>query len=278
VWPPGGAPDVVPATVGDPADAPTRAAAVVLFRKWLLPAFRGQSLASSDLQLIRTTFAKIHHHKPEQIWAAVLADEIERAARQKRATQLGGARPPVDKPAADVLTIKRKKGARNSTPSGNTPVKRRIAERRGKHVVFELFRELEGGEETLARLEGTIQNADHSSASPYDCAAPAELVVPNAIARLADIPFAETLPEYATDTELIQVLIERMGFAGGGGASGKLKKSRIIELLTKPRELAGELERSFARLIKRMPDDKVHEMQQRASAIVARLRGAANVG
>jgi hypothetical protein len=95
---------------------------------------------------------------------------------------------------------------------------------------------------------------------------------------LADIPFAKTLPDYAMDTELIQVLIERMGFSGGGGASGKLKKRRIIELLTKPNELTAELERSFARLVKRVPDDQAQGMQRRATALVARLRRAANVG
>lgn len=99
-----------------------------------------------------------------------------------------------------------------------------------------------------------------------------EFVIAETGRRVEQLRGAAPLPEYVRDPLLVSVLVQRMGFRGGGGPRRLLKAKTIGQLLADPEKLAVSLEKYAQRFETGVDDKSADAARARFEDMLGRLR------
>jgi hypothetical protein len=271
----GGESRYLPSETGDPPTDAEVTMAARLLRDFVEPVLRREPVPPEHRAQLAEVYEAFFGGPVDHVWAEVLVEEIGEAAREKL-TVLTQENPPGDLGATDVVVrMERKPAALERDPTTPRVVEQKVTTRvrrlGGDRVMIELVGELFGEEKVLAYAIGTF--AEHGVADTPSWTGPtrASFALLRAIERNSALPNARALPDWVLDAELVDFLVERMGFEGGGGPK-KLSGRRLVELLTDRTALAAEIESFGERIAERSTDEVAARWSERCRALAQRVR------
>jgi hypothetical protein len=279
---PGGEVLMIPVEVGDPLGDRERIMLHRIQSEIVSPRLRDELVSPEQRRALDAAYGELFGAPPEQAWAQLLVEEIRQAKLDKLGQEMGvavrAARTNTDPPANDgtsatlALTVK----GRDAYPQIPTnqvlnvhPTVERIS---GDSATFTIGGDLNGEPRTVGRMVGRLGPRTNGPCVSYEAGARANEVLLRAIERLAGWPGSSTLPDYVLDQQLIQMLIERMGFEGGGGPHRVLSAQRVFEFLVDPAALADEVESYCATTADRLDESSAQKMETGFRGIAARIR------
>jgi DNA-directed RNA polymerase specialized sigma24 family protein len=265
--------DAIPIETADLPDAELVAAVRRLQSEVIRPALLGMPVPPAHRQLVLDAHERAFGGPPSAEWASILTSEIHEVRRQELVLALEKADPNTVPEHSSVNITKTRDGHERfpDLPAAfEKKVRLALIRRWGDEALVALMGELDGQERVLSYMMGSCAPplTEAAFASPE---ARADAVLVRTLARLAQLE-AGPLPEYVVDRELIDLLIERAGFEGGGGAQGKLSRDRIASLLLDPVALADEVERFGERQADRFGEEDANRVERKYAALAARIR------
>jgi hypothetical protein len=266
--------DYVRNGVGDFPTEETRLMAYRMVYETLLPIVRGEPISPAIRDGVEKTYREVFGGPPSAAWADVLVEEIARAKREKLEWDRfssGLVQAPLDESSSVVhgLQISGEEQQRVEVP-----VTVRLARKWGDREVYELSGRLADGRIVKAYIIG--QRGEGGPPRPYEPKFRAARALVDAVHTLASWPVVISLPEYILDEELIALLVERMGFDGGGGRAGTMTEKTMRELIVDPLRLAEEIDRYAERVSERSDEENAAIATSRFRAMSQRVREGAN--
>lgn len=271
---------VIPREVGDPPAADDHLAARRLAADVVAPILRGEAIQPGRRAALFEAHRLFFGAPPASAWATVLTDELQAARRALLTAREAAARCGELFPMETTISLAKLPAGHKRYPNlpTNFRVKARLVQRwtDGVRVAFDAVGEIEGETMVLGQVLGqwsTIAGETPISSPRPTALGLAPAVLLRAIARSARLGCSPPLPAYVLDSSLIALLIEHVGFDGGGRR--RLSGASIERLLPKPMALARAVEEFGRRHSKRLSDREAAEARLGFGEIAAGIRARA---
>lgn len=256
-----------PIVVGD---APTKELKIMAARlvRELVPIAQGDPASQQLSSVVEKAYRRLFNTgNAHDAWAEVLMEEVGLATQESLAATASEALADRDDAMPNIaqMNMVHRATSRKAAPEA---ISVRCIRRRGDHVTLEYVVEVDGQRRKFW-ASGELGNGPPRPSYPRESAA--HIVLVNTICRATRL--GVKVPDFAVDGELVQFLIERMGFAGGGGTK-KLKAKSLTQLVLAPDALAGEIESFGHRHAERLNDVDAARCLERYTALAQRIRNA----
>jgi hypothetical protein len=273
----GGETQYLPLDVADAPSQSQRRMAARLVEDFLLPTVRGEPLLPEHAELLEKAYKGRFGHRIDHQWAEILVDELGKVVRGDLQARVGPNPDGKLKGDEGVIRLHRKPAALERDP--NTPtelevtVRRQLLHQSGNKALFGWVGRLFGEEQIILYESGTFVDPQSAASTTEPGPEQARIVLLNTIVRMSTVSGSAPVPAWVLDVELVEFLIQRRGFEGGGGRK-KLTGKALVELLADRMVLADHIEEFGARNAERLEDETANRWADRCGALAQRIRGA----